>query len=100
MNAEPSIVYRKNFTLAYTRRFEPQMPMTRNIGTSRASKNTKKSSRSSAQNEPRITVSSSKLRPMYMRTLWVTLHDEMSATGMMNVVSTTSQMLNPSTPTR
>ena len=67
-NAEPAIVYRKNLTLAYTRRADPHTPITRNIGTSSASKKTKNSNRSSARNEPRIAVSSSKVRAMNSRT--------------------------------
>ena len=64
-------MYRKNFTLAYTRRAEPHTPITRNIGTSSASKKTKNSSRSSARNEPRIAVSSSSVRAMNSRTRWL-----------------------------
>ena len=76
------------------------MPITRNIGTRSASKNTKNSSRSSARNEPTIAVSSSSVSAMNSRTRWLTPHDETIATGVMNAVSTTSQTLNPSTPTR
>ena len=40
MNTEPRKVYRKNLIEAYTRFGPPQMPITRNIGISMASKNT------------------------------------------------------------
>ncbi len=40
MKTEPRKVYRKNFSVAYTRRAPPQMPMMMNIGISIASQNT------------------------------------------------------------
>ena len=100
MNADPNIVNRKNFRLAYTRRVEPQTPMIRNIGTSSASKNTKNSRRSSAQNDPSTTVSRSSESPMNRRTRCSIPTRPISPTGNMNAVRRTSQMLNPSTPTR
>jgi hypothetical protein len=48
MNAEPVIVYTRNFIAEYSRRPVPQIEISRNIGTSSISQNRKKSRKSSA----------------------------------------------------
>ena len=73
--------------------------MMKYIGKSNASKNRKKSKRSSDRNAPRITVSRKSAIAMYRRTCWVTFHDAAIAIGNMKVVTMTSQIENPSTPT-
>ncbi len=74
--------------------------MIRYIGTSSASKNTKKSNRSSATNDPSTAVSSTSIDTMYSRTFFSTLHDASTDNGNRNVVSSTIQRLTPSMPTR
>ena len=73
--------------------------MIRYIGNSRASKNRKNSSRSSARNDPTTAVSSANIAAMYSRTLRSIRHDARIASGNRNVVNSTRNRLMPSTPT-
>jgi hypothetical protein len=83
---------------AYTRRSYPQPPMIRYMGNSRASKNTKNSSRSRARKDPIMAVSRTSREIMYVLTWRSILHDARTAAGIRNVVSRTIHRLIPSTP--
>jgi len=74
--------------------------MTKYIGISMASQNTKKRKRSSDTNTPTMPVSSRSMAIMnsFVRSS-IACQAEASASGMRNVVRSTSSTLMPSTPT-
>ena len=62
INAEPNIVYRKNFNDAYWRCSPPHTPIMKYIGSSTISKKTKNRMRSWAMNVPAIPICSTSIR--------------------------------------
>jgi hypothetical protein len=92
------MVKRKNLIAAYTRRPLPQMPITRYIGNSRASKKMKNRRRSRATNAPSIAVSSASRAAMKYTTCFSIRHEARIDSGIRNAVSTTMNTLIPSTP--
>ena len=101
ITTEPSTVYRMNVVAARTRPCPPQTAMTKYIGASTTSKNTKNSNRSWARNVPSSPTSSSSRSPTSARgrpgsgrcrTVYAA-HNAVSS-----VVSTTSGSEIPSTP--
>ena len=64
MNADPSIVNRKNLVAAYTRSPWPHCPMMKYIGTSTISKQMKKRKRSSERKVPMQPASSNSIQAM------------------------------------
>src|SRR5438067_9237898 len=100
MNAEPAIVYSRNFIAEYSLRPLPQMEISRYIGSSSSSQNTKNMIRSSDVKTPSTAVSSSSSSAKYWRVRVVMPKETSVATTKRNAVSTTIVMPRPSTPMR
>ncbi len=93
------MVYSRNFSAEYSLRPLPQMEMSMYIGTSSTSQNRKKSTKSSAVNTPSTPVSKSSIQAKYSLGRSSMFQEISTESRVRNVVSSTSSMLMPSTPT-
>src|SRR6266436_355220 len=96
---QTALVYRTNFTSAYTRRSCPQMPISSAIGINITSQKRKKRKRSSERNTPTTPTSSiSSITKNSLTRRSMLFHDARIEIGVRNVVRITRNILIPSTP--